>query len=293
MARMDKNLYQKRLNHVEEVLAPLLRAKYKNWEPQYIVDILAGIFTLAETNSWQRESSKALISNQPFFKYYRHRIGQTIWSLTRDLSTGPWTELRYNKLDFKGWPKPEVPSSNLPQKKVQLGIPIISGEISPLDYITITRAERLKSRKIWNSLYRDVSLLNKKPGAEIYEYPPYCTHVFRFEKSLFRDHIWQASVHHISHSEFCEYILRPVYFSAMYEVRALVPYRVSKSQVGKAEQENSRIKILPLISICRNCLRPIKNNIKGRKGRSDRTFCKGNTCKNSYHRTRKTRSNNS
>lgn len=126
-------------------------------------------------------------------------------------------------------------------------------------------------------------LLNKKPGIELYENPPYSTYVFRFERTLFRDHIWQSIKYGVSHPDLCEYVLRPLYFSAIFAVRSLVPYRISGRQFRKAEIENQSVEILPLIDLCQYCLLPLKRSLGNRKVRSDANFCPGNTCKNAYH----------
>lgn len=285
---MDKDLYRQRLEHVEDILIPLFRAKHKNWDAQSVIDLLAGVLSLAKKNSWQPESSHGLINNQPFFKYYDYRIGQCIWNLTVTLSPGPWTEQKYKALDFKEWPKPEIPDSLLPTQKVGKGnLSIVSGANSPLEEVKyLTKADRVANRKIWTALFRETMLLNKKPGTEIYEYHPYATYVFRFEKSLFRDRVWQTAVGGIDHLSLCEYILRPLYFRAMYDVRSIVPRRVLSRQVEEAWAENGRYKILPLVNICKTCHYIIKTKTKARKTRDDKDYC-SNTCRNTHHNTKR------
>jgi hypothetical protein len=287
---MENNEYWQRLSYLEDILTPLLKVRHTKFDAQAIIDLLALLFSLAKQNpTWQQKSSMYVGPHRtPFFDYYKERVGMQIWEAAASLAGGEWTEARYNGLNFRAWPKPPMPDE-LPRQREYIGSSeIVQGPQSPLRQAKRVKSEeRSNDRKIWMHLFRDILLLVNKPGVEIYEYPPFATSVFRFERELFREHWWKATKLGITHVFFCEYLVRPLYFAAMYDVRVLVPRRVSGRQRARTLISDERLEILPLVDLCEYCLSPIKRSVGGRKIRSDTQFCPGNTCKNAYHRVRK------
>jgi hypothetical protein len=298
-------IYDETRERAEKFLIPFYKAKKSGWKAMDVANVLLSVLDAAETNKWY-EGYPASYSfekknNGPGPFHDKERVSKSILQYILVLCPDLWkgeTECDFNslsKIQLGNWGSPknffhqQLPPGNALEKKgilrSQKAAVSFEEQIRLLNY---SRDLTKINRVYWRRLARKVDYLRSESEMTVFEYQPYALPIFRFNKALFRDQLFYSFRGAIDHQKFCENVLAPIYFEAIFSLKTIYQSRVKKLSGSKEKagalgsRQSTQKRVHDPFDSCIEC----ELILPSASSRSDKKFC-DDICRNEYHRRNK------